>query len=39
MEELQAAMTNMVKLQIKQQKGQQSAEELHEKWEKNKNYY
>ena len=33
MEELQAAMTKLVKLQIKQQERQQRTEELHKKWE------
>ena len=33
MEELQTAMTKLVKLQIKQQERQQRTEELHKKWE------
>ena len=32
MEELPAALTKLVKLQIKQQERQQRTEELHEKW-------
>ena len=39
MDELQAAMTKLIKLQIKQQERQQRTEELYEKWEENKNYY